>query len=469
MSVRPVAACGVPRRYCTASRAPDPGRAPVHRPPASPTDRRRSTAMPDQLPGLPSVEWPYLQVLLRLALSLALGLLIGLERERRGKEAGLRTFGFVCLLGALGGSLGVAFSLLVMALVGVLVVLLNVQTLRAGEGTELTTSAAMLVTCMAGILCGQGHMIAPALLAWKERLAGFSMGLTEGELRSVLLLAILAIVIYPALPRGEIDPWQLVAPRAVWVTVILIAGIGFVNYLLWKLYGDRGTELAGFLGGLVNSNFTVIELSSRLQQTPEMPVYPAYRGILLATSAMLLRNAGLLLIFAPFVLLNSLAAFALMLFTSMVLVGWSYRRTHAGEPSHLAPLKLELPFSLPQALKYGVVFLMLHVLGGLTQRQFGDLGFYAVSIVGALLSSASAVAAAATLAAQGSLDASVAGTGAVLASMTSLLFSLAFVRRTRRPLLGRGLAAAMLAIVLAGALGLLVSRLARPLLDRWFA
>ena len=45
--------------------------------------------------------------------------------------------------------------------------------------------------------------MATALLAWKERLAGFSMGLTEGELRSALLLAILALVIYPALPVGS--------------------------------------------------------------------------------------------------------------------------------------------------------------------------------------------------------------------------------------------------------------------------
>src|SRR5574337_1445374 len=179
MSVRPVAACGVPRRYCTASRAPDPGRAPVHRPPASPTDRRRSIAMPDQLPGLPSVEWPYLQVLLRLALSLALGLLIGLERERRGKEAGLRTFGFIAMTGAIGGSLGEPFALLAIALTGALAIPLNVHTIRSGEGTELTTSAAMLVTSMSGVLCGQGHTITPAavmvgataLLAWKERLA----------------------------------------------------------------------------------------------------------------------------------------------------------------------------------------------------------------------------------------------------------------------------------------------------------
>ncbi|MBB3182061.1 MgtC/SapB family protein [Variovorax sp. Sphag1AA] len=426
-------------------------------------------------PVLPNVEWPYLQILVRLALSLALGLLIGLERERRGKEAGLRTFGFIALLGALGGSLGVAFALLILALVGMLAVLLNVQTLRAGQGTELTTSAAMLVTCVAGILCGQGHTISPAavmviataLLAWKERLAGLSTGLTEGEMRSALLLAILAIVIYPALPAGPVGPWKLVDPRAAWVTVILIAGIGFVNYILWKLYGARGTELSGFLGGLVNSNFTVIELSSRVKQSPGGTVDSAYRGILLATSAMIMRNATLLLILAPLALLGSLAAFALMLATSIAIVMWSYgrRRHRLGEKS--PEIKLELPFSLPLALKYGVVFLVLHVVGGLTQRQFGDVGFYFVCVVGGLMSSASAVAAAAALASQGSISPSVAGTGAVLASFTSLAFSLSFVLRTRNPDLVGKLVRATLCIAVAGILGLLIWGSVRPIVTQW--
>ena len=420
--------------------------------------------MPDAVTMLPKVEWPYVQILLRLALSLALGLLIGLERERRGKEAGLRTFGFICLLGALGGSLGDAYGLLILALVGVLAVLLNLHTLRANEGMELTTSAAMLVTCFAGILCGKGHTISPAavmviataLLAWKERLADFSMGLTESELRSALLLAILAIVIYPALPIGAVGPWQLIEPRAAWVTVILIAGIGFVNYILWKMYGTRGTELSGFLGVLVNSNFTVIELSSRVREAAGVFVESAYRGILLATTAMLVRNAGLLLVLAPLALVGSFAAFALMLFTSIGLVLWSYqqRRPPPAEPS--AQIKLELPFSLPLALKYGVVFLALHVLGNLAQRQFGDVGFYFVSAVGGLMSSASAVAAAATLASQGSLSATVAGTGAVLASFTSIAFSLSFVLRTHHRGLITRLATAMVCVAVAGLIGVLI-------------
>ena len=438
--------------------------------------------MQDTAATLPNVEWPYVPMLIRLTLALALGLLIGLERERRGKEAGLRTFGFISLMGALGGSLGPAYALLILFLVGMLAVILNIQTLRVDRGTELTTSAAMLVTCLAGVLCGQGHtatpaavmVIATALLAWKERLAGFSAGLTEGELRSALLLAILAIVIYPALPMGAIDPWELIEPRAAWVTVILIAAIGFVNYILWKLYGPRGTELSGFFGGLVNSNFTVIELSSRVRQAPPSFIETAYRGILLATTAMITRNATLLLLLAPLALMSSLAAFGMMLLTSIALVAWSYRASRRDPVDSADPIRLETPFSLVQALKYGMIFLGLHIVGGLTQREFGDLGFYFVSVIGGLLSSASAVAAAASLEAQGAVTAEAAGVAALLASFTSLAFSLSFVLRTRNTVLVRRLGVATVCIAIAGVSGLLVwvwiyPRVAHlvPTLPRW--
>ena len=431
--------------------------------------------MIDQTLNLPNAEWPYAQILVRLVLSVALGLLIGLERERRGKEAGLRTFGFICLLGALGGTLGGFFSLMVLALVGVLVILLNMQTLRADQGTELTTSTAMLVTCMSGILCGQGHTISPAatmvgttaLLAWKERLAGFSMGLTENELRSALMLAILAIVIYPALPVGAVGPWNLVEPRAAWVAVILIAGIGFVNYTLWKLYGMQGVELSGFLGGLVNSNFTVIEMCSRLKQGSSNFIDSAYRGILLATTAMVVRNAGILLILAPLALVGSLPAFLLMMTSSMILVLWSYHRRNRSLVEDAPEMKLGLPFSLPLALKYGVVFLVLHIVGGLTQRMFGNVGFYFVSVVGGFLSSASAVAAAATLASQGNLSPTTAGTGAVLASFTSIAFSLSFVMRARNRVLIGKLTMAMVCVATAGVMGLVVWDAIHPLVSKW--
>ena len=113
------------------------------------------------------------------------------------------------------------------------------------------------------------------------------MGVSEGEIRSAILLAVLAIVIYPALPQGTVGPWGLIEPRAAWVAVILIAGIGFFNYVLWKMYGTRGTELSGFFGGLINSNFTVIELVERVREVGVAYVGTAYRGIMLAMVAMI--------------------------------------------------------------------------------------------------------------------------------------------------------------------------------------
>src|SRR4030095_938767 len=103
-------------------------------------------------------------------------------------------------------------------------------------------------------------------LAWKEPLAGFTLGLTEAELRSAILLGILALVIYPALPDRAIDPWGLSEARPAWLTVLLIAGIGFGNYVLLKLYGARAIELTGLFGGLVNSTVTVTALASSVRE-----------------------------------------------------------------------------------------------------------------------------------------------------------------------------------------------------------
>ena len=424
---------------------------------------------------LPTDSWPYTQVLLRLGLGLALGLLIGLERERRGKEAGLRTFAFIAMLGTIGGALGSQYGLAILALVGLLVITLNVSSLRADQGTELTTSAAMMVTAMAGIMCGLGHTIAPAavmviataLLAWKERLAGLSMGLTEGEVRSAILLAILAIVIYPALPVGHVDPWGLVEPRAAWVTVILIAGIGFFNYVLWKLYGARGTELSGFFGGLINSSFTVIELMQRVRDVGAAFASTAYRGVLLATTAMVLRNATLLLLLAPAALAGGLPAFVLMVAALIAMVILDRPKTRSSVEYSPPDIRLGSPFLLGQTLKYGVIFLVLHVVGGLMQRQFGNAGFYVVSVLGGVVSSASAVAAAGALAEQGSISSATAGAGAVLATFTSIAFNLVLALRCRNRTLMRHLVLAMLGVAAAGLLGLLVTYLAKGWLANW--
>ena len=392
--------------------------------------------------------WPYLPTLARLGLALAIGLFIGIERERRHKEAGLRTFAFAAVLGAIGGLLGESYSLLALGLVGLLVVFLNVETIRTEEGAEITTSAALLVTAFTGLLAGQGHTFTPsalgiataALLAWKEPLAGFSQTLTEAELRSAILLAMLAFVVYPILPPGTVDPYGLVEPRAAWVTVLLIAGLGFTNYILLKLYGARGIEFTGFLGGLVNSTVTVTELTQRARAANGQLSDVTYRGVVLATAAMLVRNAVILGLLAPFALLDSAIPHALMIAGAAIAVLLHRERAQTSnkempenqsrEPGQVPPLPtLESPFSLTAAIKFGVIFLSLQIAGTLAQRALGQVGFYAVSVVGGFVSSASAVASAANLAAAGTLPPQVSANGAIIASATSAIINLPLVAR----------------------------------------
>lgn len=414
---------------------------------------------------------PYLPTIVRLALALGLGLFVGMEREWRRKEAGLRTFAFVSLLGALGGVLGSAYALAALGLVGILVAFLNLRSLSSNQELELTTSAALLVTTFTGILAGMGGTFTPAaiaivsagLLAWKEPLAGFTVGLTVQELRSAILFAILAFVIYPILPDGTIDPWGLVNPQTVWGTIILIAGIGFVNYVLLKVYGSRGVRLTGLFGGFVNSSVAVAELANLHRRAGRVLGGLMYEGVLLATGGTMLRNIVVLALLAPAALSGASLSFVLMLALTIVFVLLNWRQETVKE-SEAPPINLKSPISMKTVLTFGLVFLSLEVIGTLAQRLLGEAGFYAVSLVGGVVSSASAIATAGTLAANGTLTPTVAGTGAVLASLTSTIVNFTLAARVSDDRqLTRRLALSLGSVMAIGVLGVLVPPFIGPL------
>jgi uncharacterized membrane protein (DUF4010 family) len=139
-----------------------------------------------------------------------------------------------------------------------------------------------------------------------------------------------------------------------------------------------------------------------------------------------------------------------------------FRREHAATRGGEIP-RMSSPFSLTSALRFGVLFLVLQVAGTLAQRTLGQSGFYAVSLIGGLVSSAGAVASAANLAAAGQITPDVAGTGAIFASLSSAFVNLPLVVRVgRTPALSRYVAVVLGAIILLGAIGMLV----QPLLGR---
>ncbi|MCS6963600.1 MgtC/SapB family protein [Thermoflexus sp.] len=371
-----------------------------------------------------------------IGVSLGIGLLIGMEREWAHKDMGLRTFALAALAGCLAWLIHPVAAFLVLGAAISLVSILNIRSLLVDRSLEMTTSVALLVTLLLGMVVAQGYALAAAatavlvtmLLAWKAELVRFTVGLSLEELRSIVLFGLLTLVIYPLLPEGlppEIDPLGLVNLRAAWLVVVILSAIGLVNYALLRLYGARGIHFTGLLGGLVNSTATVSELARRCRGHEGQALDLALEGMLLANIAMMARNGLILGIFAPAALLHGWLAVGLM----SGITGLMVLRTLQRNPNSPAPsIRLAFPFSLRHSLLFGMFYLVIRAAVALADRFLGLGGFMMVTFLGGLVSSASTAAAAATLAAQGRIPPETAGLGVVLASMASLLFHVPMAR-----------------------------------------
>ena len=381
-----------------------------------------------------SLHFPATPIALKMAVAIGIGMLVGMEREWSNKDVGIRTFALVALLGMLASL--VAQSVAIAALIGVflLVAAMNTRSILHDRSLEITTSAALMVNYLLGVLVGLGHIFTPVagaivmtmLLAWKTELSRFAGGLQPAEIRSAVLLGLIGFVIYPVLPNRYVDPWQLFNPSDAWISVIAIAGIGFVNYVFLRIYSTRGLYLGALFGGLVNSSATVAELGTRLRATGL--VGRATTLCLLTTIAMFARNLILATIFSP----RSLSATLVPLLAMTLVAGFWVWRDRRIEESVPGTLTLTSPISLTKVLWFGIVFISIEIGGTLLTRYFGSGGMLATCIFGGLVSSASTTAAAATMAMHGKITAALAGSTTVLTSLASAGVNLPIVWRTTR-------------------------------------
>lgn len=403
-----------------------------------------------------------METLWHLAITLGLGLLVGLERERAGKEVGLRTFSLAALLGYLSWKMGPAFALATLAFIAVIVVVISVRALQKGTGVEATTSVGLFFITIVGMLVALEAMFvavavvifALLLLSWKEEMVVFTMRLQRHELHAAITLGLLTFVILPVLPEGAFDPWGLFAPRQVWWMVVLISAIGFANYILLKFFGTKGIAYTGFLGGLVNSTATAAELAGKARQSPDGLIAKTFRGLMLAKTAAFLRNGIILALFAPSALPGGVLPVGLMLAVT-ILLAFKGDRKELGGAQEALEIQLESPFSLRSALTFGLFFAVITVIGGIAQQVAGDFGFYAVSFAGGIVSSSSTAATAAHLVTQGLIEPHVAGAGVVISSLSSALVILPVVWRSSGSVdLVRRVAVGIAWVVLAGAIGI---------------
>jgi uncharacterized membrane protein (DUF4010 family) len=167
------------------------------------------------------------ELILRLGLALAIGILVGLERGWRERDApggsrtaGMRTFGIAGLLGGLLAALARSFDAASIYFVG-LIVFSATFALFAYRETErdkvfsvTSTVAAMSVLALGGLAVAGDFRAAAAggaaiacILASREVLHGILKRLSWDEVRSTLTLAAMTAIRLPLLPNHPIDPW----------------------------------------------------------------------------------------------------------------------------------------------------------------------------------------------------------------------------------------------------------------------
>ncbi|MDV7212615.1 MgtC/SapB family protein [Azotobacter beijerinckii] len=379
-----------------------------------------------------------LDVLLDLAVALAVGLLIGTERGWSARDiddshlaAGIRTFGLTGLLGGMaalfGEQLGLAAWIVLLLVFGLLLVAGYIGDLyRTGE-QGMTSEIAMLLTFLLGsmaqteehqVLAAAGAVVVALLLSLKDVLHNMLRRLTANELFGALKLLFISVVLLPVLPNRGYGPWQAFNPYATWWMVVLIAAIGFAAYMATRLVGARhGLLLTALLGGMVSSTAMTLTLS-RLHRDARLHHLLACG--LLATSALMfprvLLEVGLI---NPALLSGLLWPMGA---ATLVYVGGAllHYRGSGREPVEGGEPLLRNPCELGPALRFAALLVLILFLVEAGQRWLGDAGVYLVALL-AGLSDVDAITLSLARNAQNGLAEQVAVRGIFLAALSNSL------------------------------------------------
>lgn len=370
--------------------------------------------------------------------ALAIGLLIGLERERskgggpsRG-PAGLRTFAVAALFGAIamriGGSALVALAMLAMA---VLAAFAYWRSTDADPG--LTTEIVLVLTPLLGALAIIDPLTAAmlgvavaALLAAKPALHGFVRGtLTAAEANDGLVLAVVAVIIWPLLPDRGFGPGGAINPHMLGLVAILVLAIGAAGHVAVRLLGPRfGLPVSGLASGFVSSVATIGAMGGRAKAEPAIRT-AAVAGAILSSLATFVEMA---LVLAA-VSLPTLRAMALPLVVGGLVIG-GFGAAYAWRAAR-RPAEAQAPgsaFGLKSALLMVAGLAGILWLTAVLQPLFGQAGVMAAAAMGGIVDTHAAAMSVAALVAAGTITAplSVAPILAAMTANVAMKISMAF-------------------------------------------
>ena len=337
-----------------------------------------------------------LDLALRFAAALGLGLLLGIERERKRDAelffGGVRTFALIALLGAVGAFMERELNqgwLIIAAFVALsaLVIVSYATTAARGE-LGITTEISAMLAFIVGALCGWQHVgvasvatvVCLLLLTFKDFLHRLARRVELADIEATLTFAVISVIILPLLPNQNFGPPPLdvINPYKIWLMVVLIAGLNFLGYVLVKVLGnEHGLALTGILGGLVSSTAVTLSFSQRSRREPAMSS-AFVLAIVIAWTIMFLR-----VVIMVGIINRALAASLAVALGCMALAGllvclalWRRRAHETGVVAAGAN-----PFELGEAIKFGLLFGIVTIVAKAAEVYLGATGLYLAGAV----------------------------------------------------------------------------------------
>jgi uncharacterized membrane protein (DUF4010 family) len=338
-------------------------------------------------------------LLVRVLITLGIGLLVGLEREyakrvvdKEEQFAGVRTYPLLALLGFLSALLGDLYgpAFLVAGFAGTVLLVAATYVMMARTSSYgITTELAGIIVFLLGALVFEDHILlattitvlVASLLTMKVRLHTFIATLSPADIRAFIQFTIISALVLPFLPRGGFGPdgvWDL---HETWTMVILVTGISLAGYLIAKLMGSRkGTLVEGLVGGLVSSTAVTLSLARRSRTGTAGGNRYAAVGIVAATAVLYPR-----ILLETWVVDRTLAlhlAPSIVIITAATLAGaYQLWRKTGGSNEDASELNLTNPLNFAVALQFAAIYMAVQWLMMVATTQFPEQGVYVGSLV----------------------------------------------------------------------------------------
>lgn len=368
-----------------------------------------------------------------LGISLGLGMLIGLQRERTERQlGGIRTFPLISLLGTFCGMLAVSHGAWILA-AGFLVtfgVLAISNFLQAGKPeieTGQTTEVAALLTYAIGAYLVEGNRAAAIagggvvvlLLHAKEPMHSFVEKMGRKDIEAIMQFVVISLIILPLLPDRNYGPFKVLNPFDIWRMVALIVGISLAGYVVYKLLGSRaGTLLGGVLGGMISSTATTVSYARRAKDSVKAHKL-AVTAILIASAIAYVRVIVEVTVVAPRSAGALVLPFAAVLVWVALVAAASYL-FHREKTEEIPPS--ENPAELKSAVIFGLIYAVVLVAVASAKHYFGSAGLYGVALISGLTDMDAITLSISRMVEAGTIGASAGWKLIMIASLANLVF-----------------------------------------------